>query len=72
MSVEIQLTDKYWLVSDAHSCALATRVERSRKDKRTGETRTAKEYRQQSWHATVEQVCQAAHSDAMRGPVSSS
>ena len=60
MAVEIQLTEKYWLVSDAHSWALAMKINRIRRDKKTGEQLNVTEYRQLTWHATVEQVCQAA------------
>ena len=55
MGVEIQLTDRYWLVSDRYSWALAVR--KRYRDKATGEL--AYRLDMQTWHPTIGDACQA-------------
>ena len=66
MSVEIQLTDKYWLVSDSHSWAIAEPITRIRTDTKTGEKKHSSEWKQLSWHLTVADACQACFERTLR------
>ena len=66
MSVEIQLTDKWWLVSDTHSWELAERKWRTWKDKKTGQQREGWVFIGNSWHPTIEDVCRACLEKELR------
>ena len=57
MSVEIQLTDKYWLVSDTYSWAIAVQ-------RKSG--KTAGQFKQLAWFGSIGDLLESAYQRELR------